>query len=153
VRDQVSHPYTTNKIMVPYVLSSCSQKDITQERKRLWAKRWQGFPEYKFFRHAIPIFYCRSQLFELGHLFKGFISCLYVAMLATIRSVQDRTRTPSHCQCYKYFDLIQPHNQRLDLCYESPKDPNNSVHAAQSVPVYFVLTQLNATLLCISKSL
>ena len=137
VRDQVSHSCRTKgKIIFVHVLSSHSQIRITQGGKRLWTNRWQGLPEFKFFRHAILIYWCRSQLFELGHICKGFISCLSVAMLVTLRSVPDRTRTPSYCECYKYFHLIQPHYQQLDdPCYKRPTQPSSSVfvHAASSV--------------------
>jgi len=51
VRDQVSHTYkTTGKILVSYVLSSCSQICITQEGKRLWTQRRQGLSEFMFFQ-------------------------------------------------------------------------------------------------------
>jgi hypothetical protein len=80
--DQDTHPYrTTCKIIVLYILIFMFL-DSRREDRCFSTRRQQALPEF----HLLVIssllkFLCCSQTFEMCHIFKGSISCLYVMIL------------------------------------------------------------------------
>ena len=87
VRDQVSHPYKPpGKVIVFCILTSVIL-ETKQEDKWYWIKQEQVFPELSprnFFMNAILICLGCSQIFELYHILKGFITHLWVIILPCI---------------------------------------------------------------------
>jgi hypothetical protein len=84
VRDQVSYPYrTTGKITGPYILILVSFRQQARKQKLLdWmVARFTGIqsPINLLLKQTL-ICYCRSQIFELCHIFWTSVSYLFVSL-------------------------------------------------------------------------
>jgi hypothetical protein len=87
VGDQVSHPYkTVGKIKMLYILILFFRQRTGRQKILNWMI--PGIPRIhsalNFFVNAIFVWCCRSQIFELYHIFEGFICYHGVTVLSCI---------------------------------------------------------------------
>jgi hypothetical protein len=63
---------------------------------------------FNFLMNYILICYCRSQIFDLCHIFKGSITCLYATILPCILVTRHQHILSFLCIYYRLTSLLAP---------------------------------------------